>query len=72
MAHPILYNVNSYAVKGNDHIRHINKTAQDKEKDVTARPRVQAWQKRLKIIRNEADRHLIGGKIVTEDACDTQ
>jgi hypothetical protein len=61
MAHPILYDVDTFVPKGNDHVRHVNKTAQDKERDITARPRVQAWQKRLN-----------GAKLTTEDACDTQ
>lgn len=38
---------NGYTVKGNDHIRHIDKTRQDHQ-PVSERQRVKNWQKRQK------------------------
>jgi hypothetical protein len=42
-----------YEVKGNDHIRHIAKTEQDKT-PVSERPRVIAAQRRVNAMKKEA------------------
>lgn len=44
-----LYDPNNFLPSGKEYtgVRHVNKTSQDHERDVTQRQRVKDWQKRL-------------------------